>query len=148
MQGERIVACVKKALPVAWKTSLWFLKIMLPQVIPALFAVGIITFIGLWNDYFTPFMYLKNHQTLAVGIYRLQQSFETRGGNWPVVFAAMVLSSVPIIIVFSIFQNIVRDGVAVGAVFGFAFADSILVAIEKELQNALIVHNTLLSLVS
>ena len=95
-----------------------FWKIMLPQVIPALFAVGIITFIGLWNDYFTPFMYLKNHQTLAVGIYRLQQSFETRGGNWPVVFAAMVLSSVPIIIVFAIFQKTIISNTVAGGLKG------------------------------
>lgn len=30
MQRERMVVCVKKALPVAWRTSFWFLKIMLP----------------------------------------------------------------------------------------------------------------------
>lgn len=95
-----------------------FWKIMLPQVIPALFAVGIITFINLWNDYFTPFMYLKNHQTLAVGIYRLQQSFESTGGNWPVVFSAMVLSSIPIIVVFSIFQKTIIANTVAGGLKG------------------------------
>lgn len=95
-----------------------FFRIMLPQVIPALFAVGIITFINLWNDYFTPFMYLKNHQTLAVGIYRLQLKFETRGGNWPVVFSAMVLASVPIIIIFSIFQKTIISNTVAGGLKG------------------------------
>ena len=95
-----------------------FWRIMLPQVVPALFAVGIITFINLWNDYFTPFMYLKNHQTLAVGIYRLQRKFESLGGNWPVVFSAMVLSSVPIIVVFSIFQKTIIANTVAGGLKG------------------------------
>jgi ABC-type glycerol-3-phosphate transport system permease component len=91
-----------------------FLSIMLPQAKASLFAVGIITFIGNWNDYFTPFMYLRNHQTLAVGIYKLQKSFETKGSNWPIVFAEMVLATLPIIVIFAIFQKTIISNTVAG----------------------------------
>ena len=95
-----------------------FLSIMLPQAKASLFAVGIITFIGNWNDYFTPFMYLRNHQTLAVGIYKLQKSFETKGSNWPIVFAEMVLATLPIIVIFAIFQKTIISNTVAGGLKG------------------------------
>lgn len=95
-----------------------FLKIMLPQVKSALVAVGIITFIGQWNDYFTPYMFLRNHPTIAVGIYRLQKSFETSGSNWPVVFAAMVLTTVPVIVIFAVFQKTIISNTVAGGLKG------------------------------
>lgn len=95
-----------------------FLNIMLPQVKPALFAVGIISFIGYWNDYFTPYMYLRNHLTLSVGIYRLQESFKTSGSNWPVVFAAMVIASLPMIAIFAVFQKTIISNTVAGGLKG------------------------------
>jgi raffinose/stachyose/melibiose transport system permease protein/N-acetylglucosamine transport system permease protein len=95
-----------------------FIKVMLPQAKPALFAVGIISFIGFWNDYFTPFMYLRKHSTLAVGIYLLQKEMSSSGSNWPVVFSAMVFSSVPIIIIFAIFQKTIIENTVAGGLKG------------------------------
>ena len=95
-----------------------FLRVMLPQAKPALFAVGIISFIGFWNDYFTPFMYLRAHQTLAVGIYRLQKELSQIGGDWPVVFSAMILSALPVIAIFSIFQRTIIANTVAGGLKG------------------------------
>lgn len=95
-----------------------FLRIMLPQAKPSLFAVGIISFIGFWNDYFTPYMYLREFPTLAVGIYQLQQEMSSRGSNWPVVFSAMVLSSVPVIVIFAVFQKTIIVNTVAGGLKG------------------------------
>ena len=91
---------------------------MLPQAKPSLFAVGIISFIGFWNDYFTPYMYLREFPTLAVGIYQLQQEMSSRGSNWPVVFSAMVLSSVPVIVIFAVFQKTIIANTVAGGLKG------------------------------
>ena len=95
-----------------------YFTIMIPKAKPSLFAVGIISFIGFWNDYFTPYMYLREFPTLAVGIYQLQEEMSSRGSNWPVIFAAMVLSSVPVIVIFAIFQKTIIANTVAGGLKG------------------------------
>ena len=97
-----------------------FLRVMLPQAKPALFAVGIITFIGYWNDYFSPYLFLSEYPTLAVGIQNLSDEI-TIGANasdYPALFAAMIVSSVPIIVTFSIFQKVIIENTVAGGLKG------------------------------
>jgi raffinose/stachyose/melibiose transport system permease protein/N-acetylglucosamine transport system permease protein len=97
-----------------------FIRVMLPQALPALFSVGIISFIGCWNDYFAPFLYLKNFPTLAVGIQLLSEEI-TIGANasdYPALFAAMVISTVPIITLFAIFQKTIISNTVAGGLKG------------------------------
>lgn len=94
-----------------------FFGIMLPIARPSMFAVAIITFIGLWNDYYTPYMYLRNHQTLAVGVYMIQSSLKN-GGDYPALFSIMIISILPIIIVFSIFQKQIMENTVAGGIKG------------------------------
>lgn len=97
-----------------------FRQIMLPQAMPALFAVGIITFIGLWNDFFTPYLFLSNHPSLAVGIQKLSDEI-TIGANasdYPALFAAMMLATIPIIITFAIFQKTIIANTVAGGLKG------------------------------
>lgn len=48
------------------------LKIMLPMSLPMSLAIGIITFIGYWNDYMTVLLFLPDFPTLATGLYLFQ----------------------------------------------------------------------------
>jgi ABC-type glycerol-3-phosphate transport system permease component len=96
-----------------------FLKIMLPQAKPALGAVALIQGIGIWNDYFTPYMFLQSKEkyTLAVGLRQivLEQSY---AADWPKMFAAMIIATVPIIIVFACFQNTIMENTVAGGLKG------------------------------
>lgn len=96
-----------------------FFKIMLPQAKPALGAVAIIQGINIWNDYFTPYMFLqsKNKLTLAVGLRQivLEQSY---AADWPKMFAAMILATIPIIIIFACFQNTIMENTVAGGLKG------------------------------
>jgi ABC-type glycerol-3-phosphate transport system permease component len=96
-----------------------FFRIMLPLIKPVLFSVGIIMFIGQWNDYFGPYLYLREHPTLAVGIYLTTENI-THDTNtyYPTLFALMVVATLPIIIVFSIFQKTIMENTIAGGIKG------------------------------
>lgn len=94
-----------------------FLKIMLPQVFPALLTLGIISFIGAWNDYTTPLLFLPDYPTIASGIYNVQVHLK-RTGDYPQYFAALGISIVPIITLFAVFSDSLMKNLSVGGLKG------------------------------
>lgn len=92
-----------------------YFTIMLPMAIPALTAVGILQGIGYWNDYFTIYMYAPEKATIAYGIQRI--SAENKN-NLPLIFAAMLFSMLPVIVVFSCFQKTIMNNTSIGGVKG------------------------------
>ena len=94
-----------------------FIEIMLPLIKSTVFAVFILLFIEFWNDYYTPFLYLKNNPTLAVGLqaYVNQMQYDA---NWPALFALMLFSMLPIIIIFIAFQKQIMTNVTTGGLKG------------------------------
>ena len=94
-----------------------FLKIMLPQAKPALVAVGVMSAISTWNDYLTPFLYLENQPTLAYGIYYFEKDIQFTY-NYPVLFAGILLSAVPVLIIFMCFQKTIMENTVAGGLKG------------------------------
>lgn len=94
-----------------------FCKIILPQAIPAIVAVSILSCIGIWNDYMTPFLYLKNTPTLALGIYQFKEIQQYRS-NVPIYYCAILLSTLPIILVFAFFQKTIMENTVAGGLKG------------------------------
>ena len=94
-----------------------FFKIMLPQVVPALLTLGIMAFIGSWNDYTTPLLFLPNYPTIASGIYNVQVHLK-RTGDYPQYFAALGISIIPIIILFVTFSDSLMKNLSVGGLKG------------------------------
>lgn len=96
-----------------------FLKVMLPQAKPALGAVAIIQGINIWNDYFIPFMFLQDNSkfTLGVGLRQivLEQSYSA---DWTKMFAAMIIATIPILIVYAVFQNTLIENTVAGGLKG------------------------------
>ncbi|WP_432663409.1 carbohydrate ABC transporter permease [Wukongibacter baidiensis] len=96
-----------------------FWKIMLPMARNAIAAVGIISAITIWNDYFMPSILLTNpkRQTVAVGLYQLQvqQQFSA---TWTTLFAAVIIATLPMIILYIVFQEKVRKGFRMGGLKG------------------------------
>lgn len=92
-----------------------YFGIMLPMAVPALTAVGILTGIGFWNDYFTVYMYAPGKANIAYGIQRISSE---AGADLPQVFAAMMLSVIPVLVVFACFQKTIMQNTAVGGVKG------------------------------
>ena len=90
-----------------------FMQIMLPNAKPAIAAQAILWFMGAWNDYFAPSIYLHddNLLTVQVMISRLNAMYAINT-DYPLLLTASVISLLPIIIVFIIFQRQIIASVA------------------------------------
>lgn len=81
-----------------------YLRVMVPQVKPALAAVGIFTFIESWNDLFGPLIFINStsKQTLPLALAQFQGDFFTTIG---LLMAASTITVVPVLVVFLFAQK-------------------------------------------
>lgn len=81
-----------------------FLNVNLPLCAPAVATLGIFTFIGSWNDFLGPLVFMDSvrNYTLPVGIALYQTSYYTEYG---LTLATSVLATLPLILVFMAFQR-------------------------------------------
>jgi multiple sugar transport system permease protein len=92
--------------------QIWRL-IVLPQTKPVAITLGLITFIGTWNEYIWTLLISSSDpslQTLPVGI-QLLQSFLDPDRTMPIVMAGLVISTLPVLVVFLVFQKYYVRGV-------------------------------------
>lgn len=94
-----------------------YFKIMRPQVLPLALTLGIMQFIARWNDYMSPLLYLPKMPTLATGLYRYQSRVE-KNGNYPVLFAGLFISIIPILLVFLKFSDKMMANINAGGLKG------------------------------
>lgn len=94
-----------------------YFKTMRPQAMPMALTLGILMFIGKWNDYMSPLLYLPKMPTLATGLYRYQTIVE-RNGNYPVLFAGLFMCLLPILILFGIFSDKLMANINIGGLKG------------------------------
>ena len=94
-----------------------FFKIMLPQVFPAMFAIMLMGFIGTWNDYMGPLLYLEDFPTLATGLMVFEQEM-VYDVNMPVFFAGSMLLIVPTLALFAAFSDKILTSVSMGGLKG------------------------------
>lgn len=94
-----------------------FLRIMIPQAMPMLSAMFILACIGRWNDYMSPYLYLSDFPTLATALFRLENTAST-ANNKPVFFAAVLISVIPIFLLFVLCSKKIMSNVSVGGLKG------------------------------
>ena len=90
-----------------------FFQIMLPHAMGIIGVNWILGFIGTWNDYVTPKIFLgKGYMTIATGLEKIHTLVTDVGeysdvfmNNYPLYFAAIILSIIPIIILLLVFQK-------------------------------------------
>ena len=94
---------------------LW--HIIVPLMTPALLAVFLFTFTGVWNEYFFAFVLLSSEAnlTLPIGLtfMVLNDIFQ-----WPDMMAAALLITLPVVVPFIYTQRYMVEGLAGGAVKG------------------------------
>ncbi|MFA6691674.1 MAG: ABC transporter permease subunit [Saccharofermentanales bacterium] len=95
-----------------------FLNIIVPMAKGPITAVTILTLIGLWNDYLTPSIFLSKKPTIAVGIYYMQKAMLETKGEYPLFFATIILTLLPIIIIFCLFSKTIMENTSVGGLKG------------------------------
>lgn len=96
-----------------------FYKIIFPLVKPAVAAQLILWFMAIWNDYLGPILYLNSpeKQTLQLVIANFNSTYAIQS-DYPLIMAASVVSLLPMLIVFIIFQKQIIESVAISGVKG------------------------------
>jgi multiple sugar transport system permease protein len=89
-----------------------FARIIIPLSRPALTVVALFTFMGIWNDFLGPLIYLQRPEqfTLALGL----QSFQSQHGGtpWHLLMAASTLVILPVLLLFFLAQKTFIEGIA------------------------------------
>jgi len=95
-----------------------FFLIMLPLIGPGLSALGIFTFLGSWNNYLGPLLYLRttDNFTFPLAIVTLQGYMGT--GNRAHVLAGIMISVAPVLAFFLLAQRYIIQGIAITGLKG------------------------------
>lgn len=89
-------------------------NIMLPLIRPALVAVAIFEFDAKWNDFMTPLIYLNDPDlyTVTLGLATFKTDFQELGNTWSLLMAGSVIVTIPMVILFFVFQRYFMEGIA------------------------------------
>lgn len=94
-----------------WKS---YFNIMLPMAKPGVVTLMVFTFMHTWNDFLLPLVMLisNNKFTVALGLYSFQHEFTSEYG---LIFGGTLISMIPSLIVYMIFQRQFISGMAAGS---------------------------------
>jgi multiple sugar transport system permease protein len=89
-----------------------FCRVILPLSRPALAVVALFSFMGVWNDFLGPLVYLQRPEqfTLALGLQNFQS--QHGGTNWPQLMAASVMVLCPVLLLFFLAQRTFIEGIS------------------------------------
>lgn len=92
-----------------------YLVIMLPLARAGLSTVAIFQFMGAWNEFLQALIFIRKSslKTIPVGINAL---FEIHSGRWPMLFAALSITTIPVFVVYYLMQRQFMEGLTSGAV--------------------------------
>ena len=93
----------------------WY--IIVPQLKPTLAAIAVLSFLGAWNEFMGPLIYLRDQARfpLSLGLFGMRVD---HGADWSMLMAANVLMTIPSILVFFRFQKYFIEGVTVTGMKG------------------------------
>ncbi len=94
-----------------------FFRVMLPMAKPSISALFIMQFITGWNDYESTLLYMNAYPNLSYAVYAYEE-IGKYSGNIPAYFAGVLISLLPILILFIVFQNTIMEEVHLGGLKG------------------------------
>lgn len=94
-----------------------YARIIMPLAKPALITVAIFTFMGTWNDFMGPLLYLNSPQrfTISIGLATFRSVLNTR---WELLMAASAATTLPILVVFFAAQRYFVQGIVLSGLKG------------------------------
>ena len=96
-----------------------FGTVIVPLIKPAIAAQLILWFMGVWNDYLAPIIYLNSPEKLTLQLvianFNAQYAIQT---DYPLIMAASIVSLLPVLIIFLIFQKQIIESIAISGVKG------------------------------
>jgi N-acetylglucosamine transport system permease protein len=96
-----------------------FWHIIFPLTRPGLITIGVFDFLEFWNDYLVAMTLVMDDKlkTVSQGVMKLQAANNVRT-DWGPLFAVCIMSMIPVLLVYIIFQRRLTEGLTIGAVKG------------------------------
>lgn len=96
-----------------------FFSVMLPMAKPGLISIGIFNVLGQWNQWYLPTLLMQSlsgepkHQVISQGLIELSvnQGYKS---DWSGLFAGVTMATLPVLIVYIVFQRQVQSGLTAG----------------------------------
>lgn len=95
-----------------------FTDILLPLAKPALAVVALFTFMGTWNDFMGPMIYLSDQETFTLSLGLQAYQSQHGGTQWNLLMAAATVVILPVIVVFFFAQKMFIQGIATSGLKG------------------------------
>ncbi|WP_256975474.1 carbohydrate ABC transporter permease [Paenibacillus sp. MY03] len=94
-----------------------FFRIMLPLAMPGLITISIINILNYWNEFSYALILMNDTRkyTLPIGLAYMQGEMQYRIEFGP-LFAGLMISLVPMLVMYILFQNRINEGIVAGAV--------------------------------
>ena len=94
-----------------------FFNIIFPLLTPVLVTASVLNLLDFWNEFILPLYYLNRTENwpMTLGVYNFFGQFQS---DWSLVSADIVLTILPVIIIFLVAQRYIISGMTVGAVKG------------------------------
>lgn len=93
-------------------------QIIFPLASGTISTVFVLAFIGYWNDFQIPMVYLPSHPVAAYGMYRFQIGTESELDYVPIQMAGVLIMALPIVIFYAIFNKKLNVNLSVGGIKG------------------------------
>lgn len=97
-----------------------YVRVIFPLLKPVVASIAILSFRSAWNDYLLPMVFTMantKNATLSVGLVALKGQSDA-AASWNLILAGAMISIVPIVIVYLIFNRYFTSGITAGAVKG------------------------------
>ncbi len=94
-----------------------YFTIIFPLLLPITFTIVILNMLWLWNDFLLPVLLLTDFRNYTL-VLTINMFFGKYSREWGLILASLILSSIPIVVFFAIFQRWIIQGITDGAVKG------------------------------
>lgn len=94
-----------------------FFSVIFPLLTPVVVTAGMLSFVGVWNDFLLPLYYLNNsaYWPMTLAVYNFFGQYQQ---DWNLVSADIVLTVLPVLIIYLLGQRFILSGLTSGAVKG------------------------------
>lgn len=94
-----------------------FFSVIFPLLIPVVVTAGMLSFVGVWNDFLLPLYYLNNsaYWPMTLAVYNFFGQYQQ---DWNLVSADILLTVLPVLIIYLLGQRFILSGLTSGAVKG------------------------------
>ena len=105
-------ACIDGATPIRT-----FFSVILPMLTPVVVTCGVLNILNVWNEFLMPLYFLNSSSNwpMTLSVYNFFGQYES---NWALVSADVVLTILPVILIYLVAQRWILSGMASGAVKG------------------------------